>query len=63
MILLKTSLTLTNNKKVKGLKIIPIALAQIKADNKSENLLNEITQIINSLYRKNEATKRYTTIC
>ena len=29
---------------------LPIALAQIKADNNSESLLNEIRQIVYSLY-------------
>ena len=33
------------------LKRLPIALAQIKAGNNSENLLNEIRQIVYSLYR------------
>ena len=33
------------------LQRLPIALAQVKAGNKSENLLNQIRQIINSLYR------------
>ena len=33
------------------LKRLPIALAQIKAGNNSENLLNEIRQIVCSLYR------------
>ena len=32
------------------LKILPIALAQIKAGNNSESLLNEIRQIVYSLY-------------
>ena len=32
------------------LQRLPIAFAQIKADNTSENLLNEIKQIIYSLY-------------
>ena len=32
------------------LKRLPIALAQIKADNNSESLLNEIRQIAYSLY-------------
>ena len=44
-----------NETKVKGLKILtpkqmiqrlPIALAQVKAGNNSENLLNEIRQIV-----------------
>ena len=29
---------------------LPIALAQVKAGNTSENLLNEIRQVIHSLY-------------
>ena len=32
------------------LECLPIALAQVKADNTSENLLNEIRQIIYVLY-------------
>ena len=34
-----------------GLQRLPIALAQVKAGNASENLLNEIRQIMYSLYR------------
>ena len=54
-------------KKGKGLKILtpnqmlkrlPIALAQIKAGNNSESLLNEIRQIVYSLYRSKEITKK-----
>ena len=50
-----------------GLKILtpnqmfkrsPIALAQIKAGNNSESLLNEIRQIVYSLYRSKETTKK-----
>ena len=37
---------------------LPIALAQIKAGNTSENLLNEIRQIIYSLYRVKEITRK-----
>ena len=33
------------------LERLPIALAQVKADNNSENLLNEIRQIVYSLYQ------------
>ena len=33
------------------LQILPIALAQVKAGNNSENLLNEIRQIVYSLYQ------------
>ena len=49
-----------NEAKGKGLKILtpkqmlqrlPIALAQVKAGNNSENLLNEIRQIVYSLYQ------------
>ena len=39
------------------LQRLSIALAQVKAINTSENLLNEITQIIYSLYREKEITK------
>ena len=51
----------------KGLKILtpnqtfqrlPIALAQIKAGNNSESLLNEIRHIAYSLYRSKEITKK-----
>ena len=51
----------------KGLKILtskevlqrlPIALAQVKAGNTSENLLNEIHQIIYSLHQTKEITKK-----
>ena len=59
--------TLDFNKQIKGkgIKIwtskqkfqrLPIALAQVKASNTSENLLNEIHQIIYSLYREKEVT-------
>ena len=34
-----------------------IVLAQVKLGNTSENLLNEIRQIIYSLYRRKEVTK------
>ena len=40
------------------LKRLPIALAQIKAGNNSESLLNEIRQIVYSLYRSKEFTKK-----
>ena len=50
----------------KGLKIftpkqmlqrLPIALAQVKAGNNSESLLNEIRQIVYSLYQSKQITK------
>ena len=53
--------------KAEGLKILtpnqmpkrlPIALAQVKAGNNSESLLNEIRQIVYSLYRSKEITKK-----
>ena len=53
--------------KGKGLKILtpkqmiqrlPLDLAQVKAGNNSENLLNEIRQIIYSLYQSKEITKK-----
>ena len=40
------------------LKKLPIALAQIKAGNNSESLLNEIRQIVYYLYRSKEITKK-----
>ena len=40
------------------LQRLPIDLAQIKADNNSENLLNEIRQIVYSLYQSKEITKK-----
>ena len=40
------------------LQRLPIALAQVKASNTSENLLNEIRKIIYSLYRAKEITKK-----
>ena len=40
------------------LQILPIALAQVKAGNTSENLLNEIRQILYSLYWAKAITKR-----
>ena len=56
-----------NETKGTGLKILtpkqmlqrlPIALAQVKAGNNSEKLLNEIRQIIYSLYQSKEITKK-----
>ena len=40
------------------LKRLPIALAQVKAANNSESLLNEIRQIVYSLYQSKEITKK-----
>ena len=40
------------------LQRLSIALARVKAGNSSENLLNEIRQIIYSLYQSKEITKK-----
>ena len=40
------------------LQRLPIVLAQVKAGRTSENLLNKIRQIIYSLYRAKEMTKK-----
>ena len=40
------------------LKRLPIALTQIKAGDNSKNLLNELRQIVYSLYRLKEITKK-----
>ena len=37
---------------------MPIALKQVKLGNNSENLLNEIRQIVYSLYQSKETTKK-----
>ena len=54
----------TNRSKLKILKPkqmlqrLPMTLAQVKAGNNSENLLNEIRQIVYSLYQWKEITKK-----
>ena len=40
------------------LQRLPIALAQVKAGNNSESLLNEIKQIAYSLYQSKKITKK-----
>ena len=40
------------------LQRLPIALAQVKAGNNSENLLHEIRQIVYSLYQSKGITKK-----
>ena len=56
-----------NETEGKGLKILSpkqmlqrllIALAQVKAGNNSESLLNEIRQIVYSLYQSKQITKK-----
>ena len=37
---------------------LPIALAQVKADNNSESLLNEIRQIVYTLYQSKKINKK-----
>ena len=37
---------------------LPIALAQVKAGNDSESLLNEIREIVYSLYQSKKITKK-----
>ena len=44
------------------LQRLPIALAKVKADNTSENWLNEVRQIIYSLYWGKKLLKKYITI-
>ena len=56
-----------NETEGKGLKILtpkqmlqrlPIALAQVKAGNNSESFLNEIRQVVYSLYQSKEISKK-----
>ena len=58
-----------NNTSGKAIKILtpkqmlqrlPIALAQVKAGNNSQNLLNETRQIVYFLYQSKVITKKYT---
>ena len=51
-----TGLKILTSKKV--LQRLPIALAQVKAGNNSESLLNEIRQIVYSLYQSKQITKK-----
>ena len=44
------------------LKRLMIALAQVKAGNNAESLLNEIRQFVYSLYQSKKLLKKYTTI-
>ena len=65
--MLKKFLSLINKNKKKGLKILtpdqmlgrlPITLAQLKAGNNSEKLINEIRQLLYSLYHSKKLTKK-----
>ena len=40
------------------LERLPVALTQTKAGNSSENLLNEVIQIMYSLYRAKQITRK-----
>ena len=51
-----TGLKILNSKQM--LQRLPIVPAQLKTDNNSENLLNEIRQIVYSLYQSKEITKK-----
>ena len=41
------------------LQRLPIDLAQVKAGNNSENVLNKIRKIVYSLYQSKEITKKF----
>ena len=43
------------------LQRLSIALAQVKAGNNSESLINEIRQIVYSLYQSKQITNKHTT--
>ena len=67
MILDATRKSNENKTEGKGLKILtpkqmlqrlPIALAQVKAGNNSESLLNKIRQIVYSLHQSKQITKK-----
>ena len=42
------------------LQRLPIVLVQVKAGSNSKDLLNEIREIVYSLYQSKEITKKYT---
>ena len=43
---------------IQMLQRLPIALAQVKAGNNSESLLDEIRQLVYSLYQSKQITKK-----
>ena len=51
-----TGLTIITSKQI--LQRLPITLAQVKGGNNSESLLNEIRQIVYSLYQSKKITKK-----
>ena len=69
--IVEKGLDFNKQSKDKGIKILtpkemlqrlPIALAQVKASNTSENLLNEIGQIMYSFHQEKEVTKKHITV-
>ena len=71
MIFLKKILSFNKRQKSRGLQILvpkqiiwrlTIALAQVKANNTSENLRNAIREFIYSLYRSKDTKKVYKNI-
>ena len=52
----RTGLKILTSKQM--VQILPIALAQVKVVNNSENLLNGIREIAYSLYQSKESTKK-----
>ena len=52
----ETGLTIITSKQI--LQRLPITLAQVKGGNNSESLLNEIRQIVYSLYQSKKITKK-----
>ena len=67
MILVAKKKAVEEQKEGTGLKILtpkkmhqrlPISLAQVKTGNNSESLLNEIRQIVYSLYQSKQITKK-----
>ena len=49
---------LTHKQMLNSQTTLPIALAQVKAGNTFESLLNEIRQVMYSLYQAKEITKK-----
>ena len=69
--IVKKIVVFNEEQKGKGIKLLtpkqilqslPIALAQVKAGNTSENVLNEIRQIMSYSYWEKKVTKRYIAI-
>ena len=58
MQILNLKILINQSRMFQLLQRLPIALAQVKAGNNSENLLNEIRQIVYSLYQSKEIAKK-----